>query len=236
MKLSEAVSNEFRFNVAVSGGTAILGTDYENFFISSQYLVPSLSITRVRFRPGITEVPISIAIMDDAITTASDLTFDINLTNLSSTAVQFSGGFDQLSQTVNIVDDESTIVSITNTDLSFDENETITNESGVSVGEYVVNFELSRATTVPVRFNVVMNDITTSGTADYTVSGKSTVTIAAGETEGSFSLPIVNDAIHEATETFSVTVGGIVGGNKSDTKGSITVEIVDDDAPFLGYS
>ena len=233
LKLSEALSTEFSLDIALTNGTAFLGTDYENLIISSQYLVTSSPITRVRFRPGITEIPISIAIMDDVVTTASDLTFDINLTNLSSTDVQFSGGFDQLSQTVNIVDDESTIVSITNTDLSFDENETIVNESGVSVGEYVVNFELSRATTVPVRFNVVMNDVTTSGTADYSIPGESTVTIAAGETEGSFSLPIVNDAIHEATETFTITVGGVLGGNKSNTNGSITVEIVDDDAPFL---
>ena len=58
LKLSEAVTNEFRFDVAVLDGTAISGTDYENFFISSQYLVPSLHITRVRFRSGITEVPL----------------------------------------------------------------------------------------------------------------------------------------------------------------------------------
>jgi hypothetical protein len=63
------------------------------------------------------------------------------------------------------------------------------------------------------------NGTATSG-SDFT-GGSGTVTIAAGQTCGTITIPILNDAITESAEAFTVTVGSATG----------TVTINDDDQP-----
>ncbi len=76
----------------------------------------------------------------------------------------------------------------------------------------------------PAATTLVYNYTTSNGSAtsgsDYT-GGSGTVTIPAGQTCGTISIPILNDANIESAEDFTVTVSGVSG----------TVTINDDDQP-----
>jgi hypothetical protein len=80
--------------------------------------------------------------------------------------------------------------------------------------------------------DTVIDIVTTTGTAgtsDYTET-IITVTIPAGQTTVDVVIPILDDAIDEDDETF--TVGGTVtSGNTSNTTTSGTVTIIDNEGP-----
>ena len=97
----------------------------------------------------------------------------------------------------------------------------------VTVGNATVNENAGNAVVqvcigAPAASTLVYNYITSNGSAtagaDYT-GGPGTVTILAGQTCGTISIPITNDTDIESAETFTVTVGGVSG----------TVTINDDD-------
>ena len=73
---------------------------------------------------------------------------------------------------------------------------------------------------------------TASGTAsagsDYTTT-TGTVTFAAGEVSKSFSIPIVDDAIFEGNETFTVALSSPTGGATIGSPGTTTVTILDNE-------
>ena len=70
------------------------------------------------------------------------------------------------------------------------------------------------------------NGTATAG-ADFTATS-GTLTIAAGETSGTFTIPITNDTSNEALETFTVTLSN--ASNASLGKSAVTVSLVDNEA------
>ncbi len=78
---------------------------------------------------------------------------------------------------------------------------------------------------------VTLDYVTANGTAtagtDYMASA-GRITFAAGETSQRISVPIVDDAVHESNETFSVTLSNISSGIISTP--TATVAIVDNDS------
>jgi hypothetical protein len=76
------------------------------------------------------------------------------------------------------------------------------------------------------KFNYTTSDGTAKNGADYT--GKvGSATIAAGNKQISFSIPILQDSTYEGTEAFYVTITPV--NNATITKGVATVTVTDDD-------
>ena len=98
--------------------------------------------------------------------------------------------------------------------------------SNVTVNENAGSAVLQVCISQPTSTDVMYNYTTANGTAlsgsDYT-GGSAMVTIPAGQTCASITIPILNDAIAESTETFTVSIGSVSG----------TVTINDDDQPAV---
>lgn len=94
--------------------------------------------------------------------------------------------------------------------------------SNATVSENAGNAILQVCISAPASSTLVYNYTTANGSAisgsDYT-GGAGTVTIPAGQTCGTISIPILNDANIESTEDFTVSIGAVTG----------TVTINDDD-------
>ncbi|MGB8193224.1 MAG: Calx-beta domain-containing protein [Chitinophagaceae bacterium] len=94
--------------------------------------------------------------------------------------------------------------------------------SNVTVNENAGTASLQVCLSAPASNTILYSYATANGTAtsgsDYT-GGAGTVTIPAGQTCGTISIPILNDADTEPTENFTVSIGSVTG----------TVTINDDD-------
>ena len=94
--------------------------------------------------------------------------------------------------------------------------------SNVTVSENAGNAVLQVCIAAPASTDLTYNYSTANGSAtsgsDYT-GGSGTVTIAAGQTCGTITIPVLNDAAVESAENFSVSIGAVSG----------TVTINDDD-------
>ncbi|MDM8530892.1 Calx-beta domain-containing protein [Anaerolineales bacterium HSG25] len=153
--------------------------------------------------------------------------FEIELNNLRL----ISGD----SYVVLVVSDEDAPITIVDDDLP-----TVSLNASQTVSE-TVNTVMMTATlsiTYPVAVTVDYSTITTGSTAtagtDYTTTN-GTLTIPAGAISATFSVPIVNDTIQEATETVMVALSNPVYatlGNPSQT----SISIVDDDAPTVQFA
>jgi hypothetical protein len=97
-------------------------------------------------------------------------------------------------------------------------------------GSAVVNVGLLDPSDHECRVNYATVPGTATGPGDYTpVSG--TLIFAPGETAKTFTVPIVNDALDEADETFTLSVTGTVGCDFWPFDGTPTITITDDDEP-----
>ena len=229
----------FRLEFGITGDTAVFGSDYRERIVGSQ--IVSNSIVTIPFNTSTRQIPISLDIIDDAVL-EEDETITLRLSNLTSTDVQFANGGISYSKTIKIADDESITVSFSNTDFSFGESETTQNESGQSVNEFVAVVGLSRSTIAPVTFRVGLVGSTASPASigsDFRLPINRDITINPGTSEAQIRIPIINNNIHELTESFSITLTNLVGANFPVINGvpantlTTTIEIVDDDAPFL---
>ena len=149
-----------------------------------------------------------------------DKTFTINFSNL--TGAEFADGTRNKSITITIVDDESLTVSLTTTN-NFRVHE--------DQGELVVNATLSKS----VNRNLFFTYNVFNGTAilgqDFTVPSNiidRRVRFAPNTTSQSFSVSIIDDAITEGSENFtlrfsSLSYGTFPNGGTTDSK-VVTIE------------
>ncbi len=93
-------------------------------------------------------------------------------------------------------------------------------------GPAVVTAELSAAVNFDVTFDVATEPITASEGEDYAATFESAL-IPAGSTEIQLEIPIVDDVLVEADETFTVIATNLVGAIPTDDTAEVT--IVDDD-------
>ena len=224
--------------------------DDDDTAVSAQDYTP-LNITRYGFAAKSSnqrsrEQEYTVSLLDDTnIESDETLSISITIEAADKRKIQFPKGVSTYTKTFTIVDDDSTIVSVTNSTFNFDENETFENdlgetESGETAGAFTLKFSLSNATTVPVTFDVMLGDDNdTAESSDYTIPTNRTVTISAGSTTGSFSIPISNDAFYEVSELISYSLSNLVGANFSTGADQGTITINDDDAdaiPILSVS
>ena len=93
--------------------------------------------------------------------------------------------------------------------------------------EAVITVSLSTPSTLPVTVNYATADGTANAGSDYTVAA-ATLTFAPGVTSATIRVPILNDAVAEPTETFTVNLSNATGGVITAGQGVAT--IADDDA------
>ena len=209
------ITEPFSFDVSVSSDTAIGSSD----FVTQQ--------TMLSFNSNLNRAPILVSIINDNLV-ENDETFMITLTNLSSPNAQFPNGGTQYSEIFTIMDDDSRILSVTNDTLSVSEN--------VTGGEFVLNVQLSKANnSLPVTFYFSVVGDSATEVSDYTVPTNKRVTMEAGSTEGSFSIPIINDNRHEGNEKFKIRLSFLNGATFKEGEPTleVIVTIVDDEKPAV---
>jgi len=162
---------------------------------------------------------ITVDILDDADFELGE-TFTVALSNVSGGAVL---GTDIT--TVTIVSDDAGIpgtLGLTTT--------------AVSVDETAGTVTLTVERTVGADDTVSVNYATAPGTAtaaDFTATSGTLTWANADAAPRTITVPITDDALYEADESFTVTLSGITGGATLGTS-SATITIVSDDAPRPG--
>ena len=179
--LSEITSQDVTFEFSMLDGSATLGLDY--FEVTNRTATIDANANTGSF---------AIPILNDDIAESSE-SFTIYLFNL--VGANFANGNSVHSKPVVIIDDETPTIAITTANLSVGED---AGTSGITVG-----VELLNSSSYAVSFNYSTESITAMMGTDFPrTSG--TVTIAASDTTGSFSIPISEDTEAEQTETFKI--------------------------------
>ncbi|NER20064.1 MAG: DUF4347 domain-containing protein [Symploca sp. SIO1C2] len=158
---------------------------------------------------GDTTGTITVNIADDTLD-EGDETFTVDLTNATNAAIADNQG-------AGTITDNDLAPALSIDDITVDE--------ATGIATFTVSLDQASAQDVMVDFT------TNAGTAitpdDFTDS-PGTLTIAAGQTSATISVPITNDLLNEGDETFTVNLTNPVNATISDPQGIAT--ITDDDA------
>ena len=99
--------------------------------------------------------------------------------------------------------------------------------------EFTVTLSAAAATAVTATWTASIETGDTAVAADLGATKTGTVTVAIGDTTGTFEVPVVNDATEEGDETFTVTLSSPSSNAKLETDPTATGTIEDDDATAL---
>ncbi|WP_317169958.1 Ig-like domain-containing protein [Pedobacter sp. SG918] len=171
-----ATDTQVTYNVT---GTATSGLDYTSIG------------TTVTILAGQTTATVSVPVLDDNIAEGTEtviLTMTAATSNPSITA-------NTTPATVNITDNDSSIASIT--------AGTPGNENGPVNGTFTVT--LSNPSSQPTTITYTLGGTATEG-SDYSAIVTKTITIPAGQTTGTITIPVLTDNIVEGTETVIATL------------------------------
>ncbi len=192
-------------------GSATAGADY------------TTTAGTLTFGPGVTSQQFAVPISNDG-TFEGDETFTVTISNPTNGALLGT----TTTAPVTITDDESTPT------LSIDD--ATGSETSLFVG-FVAT--LSHPSTQPVTFQYATAGITATGGSDY-LSAFGPLTIVPGSTSLPISIGVLDDALAEPSETFSVTLSlptnatildGTAIGTILDNEGPVTASIDDETAP-----
>ena len=203
-------------NYTVGGGTATAGTDYTVPYSGTE---GSLSWDAGDSGDDLTQ-KVSVSITDDTVDEA-DETFTLTLTtatNASLPAVKTATG--------TIDDDDDPLVG--------------TGAASAGEGDGTLDFEVtldaSPAEAVTVNYTVSSEsgDTATAG-VDYTATSSGSLTILAGATSGTISVPINDDALEEDAETFTLTLTTATNASLPVALADKTAKgTIEDDDPLVG--
>ena len=99
--------------------------------------------------------------------------------------------------------------------------------------DFTVTLSEAAATAVTATWTASIETGDTAVAADLGSTKTGTVTVAIGDTTGTFEVPVVNDAADEGDETFTVTLSSPSSNAKLETDPTATGTIEDDDATAL---
>ena len=211
--LSEASGSDVTVEYATSSGTAIDGEDYTG-------AVGTLTIT-AGSTTGIIEVP-----MKDDSDNEDNETATLTLSNSTNATIS-----DATADLV-ITDDDGIEIGLS-TAHSGGSTDNLTVGEGDGTGTFTVTLDQTSSSDITIEYT------TSSGTAtdgsDYTGT-TGTLTISAGETSGTVTIPITDDTTDEATETATVTLGNPVGATLNADTTSADFVITDNDGPEIWFS
>jgi hypothetical protein len=196
------------------GGSATAGTDYTA--LSGTAIIP----------PGQLSVPISVGVLDDQRVEGME-TVIVTLTTIQAGDPQLLIDSAASSATVEIADNESGRVGI------------VATTSGNETGPVSIVFTISQDGIAPTDtvINLALSGSATSG-ADFTAP-PATVTIPAGQTSATVTVPVINDTVVEANETLIVTMS--LGNHSSlvaldPNQTAATATIADNDSAQVGVA
>jgi hypothetical protein len=199
--LSAPSGLEVSVGYATAPGTAAAGSDYTHV---------SGTLT---FAAGLTSRTVNVPILGNT-TDEQTETFSFSLTAPVNATMGTATG------TGTIIDNDTRTISI---------NSPAAVSEGAATPAVTFTVSLSAATsqTITVDYSTNAGSGTATAGADYTASS-GTLTFTPGSSSRTFTVPITNDALDEATETFTVTLSNAVNGNLGTATG--TGSIGDNDA------
>ncbi|HEY0430095.1 MAG TPA: Calx-beta domain-containing protein [Pyrinomonadaceae bacterium] len=200
VSLSAASGQTVSVNFATADGTATAPSDY---------VAGSGSVT---FNAGETSKQISVAVNGDTVVEGNE-TFSVNLSGATNAVISDAQGIGTI-----VNDDAGGAIQFS--------------ASTATVGEGAGGISLTVTRTGGAASGVSINFGTANGTAtggvDYTATS-GTLTFAANETSKTIIVPILEDALVEGNENFTVNLTSPTGGATLGTPASLTVTITDND-------
>jgi len=201
------------FTVSLSeASTGVETVDFASADISALAGADYTAVSgQLSFTLGETSQTITVPILEDA-DIEVDETFTVTLSNAGGATLADDTGIGTIS------DNDTPSLSI--------DDVTVDEAAGTAV------FTVTRAgdTGPTVTVDYISADVSAVAGADYTaVLGP--LTFLAGETSQTITVPILEDAFIEPAETFTVTLGNVVGAMLADDTGIAT--ITDNDTPSL---
>lgn len=172
---------------------------------------------KLSFAPGETVKTFSIVIVDDANQEPTE-TINVSLSNPSNATLDF---FDKA--VVEILDND-TPDSVT---VQFSASQYTRPETANSTA-MEVRLSKASATTVTVNYNIVGNTATIG--SDFLAASSGSLTFAPGQLSKNVTLTIINDALRENDETFTVILSSPTGGAILGSPSSAVMVITDNDA------
>jgi hypothetical protein len=198
VSLARAITQTVTVDYATNNVTATAGTDY---------VTTSGTLT---FAPGVLQQTVPVPVVGDTINEANE-TFQVILSNAVNATITTGTG------TGTIVNDDP-VPSLTIGDATITEG-----TGGTNAVQLPVTLSTVSGQTVTVRYATSNGSATT---ADYT-NTSGTLTIPAGTTSATVSVPIVTDTTKEPDENFRVTLS--VPTNATIARAQATVTILNDD-------
>jgi hypothetical protein len=203
VSLSGVADETVTVNYTTADGTANAPADY------------SASSGILSFSPGVTVQTFNVDINDDT-TDELDETVSLTLSNANNAELTPPGD----AATLTIVDDEAApLVQFDQVSIDVDED----------VGSVEVTVSLSHASAFPVSVDYASSDGSAKSPSDYD-GVDSTLNFSSGVMSQSFTLTIVDDALDEASETFSLTLANPVNATLG-TDSNAALSIADNDFP-----
>jgi hypothetical protein len=196
VQLSAPSQQQVTVTYAVAGATAVAGADFQ---------IPPAPLS-VAFPPGITAQTIAVPIVDDTLD-EGDETFGITLTG--ATGATLADG----AAAGTIVDNDPP-PSITIEDVKV-------SDSG-STPSAVFTISLSAPSSNAVTVSYQTADGTATAGSDYQAQS-GTLTIPAGATSATISIPIVADTLVEPDETFTVNLGNALNATLARSQATGTI-------------
>lgn len=213
--LSAASGRAVSVSYMTADGTAAAGSDYTS---------ASGTLT---FAAGETTRSISLAVIGDT-ASENDETFVLNLSNPVNATLAVSQG------TATILNDDTPLPALSIASSSVTEG-----NSGTVNLSFTVTLSAASASAVTVRYDSADGTAVSTGAAaaggmDYSASS-GTLTIPAGQTTGTISVPVNGDAVFEANETLTMTLSSATNANIATPQATGTINN-DEAAPTLAVN
>ncbi len=227
VSLSNASTTAVSLNLALANGSALGGgVDYgASLEVSTNGGATWTTASAATIAAGATSVLVRTPIVNDALDEAAE-TFTLTATRTAGTTTNASA-----TGTATIVDDDPTPTLVIND---------VTVNEGAGTMTFIVTLSAPSGQAVSVNY-ATLNGTATAG-ADYTASS-GTVNFALGTTTQTITVPILNDAIFEQSENFSVLLSGPVNVVVADGTGIGTIlddgtggGATDNDTPVISVS
>jgi hypothetical protein len=195
------------FDVSNSGGTATSGSDFTAFG----------GVGAISVANGATTGTLTVTVANDALLEATE-TVQATISNASSASITITGA----SATANITDNDAATAALTVT--------TQGSEAGPTSIVYTVTLSATNNTGTGIAFDVTNSGGTATSGSDFTsFGGAGAISVANGATTGTLTVPVINDAILEATETVQATISNSSNAAVAITTASATANITDNE-------
>ncbi|SHK95974.1 beta strand repeat-containing protein, partial [Phytopseudomonas punonensis] len=222
VNLTNASSTPTTFSLALNAGTATAGSDYNGTLTNQSFsngVTYNATTGQITVPAGVTSFTVTVPTINDTVSEPTE-TFTLTVGGQTGTAA--------------IVDNDaapavgSVSAAVDGTGGQVDEGDNA-----------VFTVNLTNASSTPTTFSLSLNAGTATAGSDYNAAltnqsfsngviynaANGTVTVPAGVTSFTVTVPTINDTVSEPTETFSLTVGGKTG----------TATLIDNDAaPTVG--